>query len=130
DAKEEVWVRQHEQLLEDGCLDDYGALVYSAFVTTVRRRFSPTWTQASVIRFVADVRAALAEEPGAINPVAGENLIRRALGDTVRDDIDQETKARTQLMLLDALIAEAGLDGAGLDQLLSEARMMADQLVS
>lgn len=62
DAEEEVWARQHEQLLHHGNLDDYAALVYSASVTAARRRFSPTWTQADVIRSVADLRAALAEE--------------------------------------------------------------------
>lgn len=124
------WKQQHEQLYQMGDPRGYGALVYATFVTAVRRRFSPTWTMAEVIQFVALVRRALDDDRAAVDPITAENLIRRALGDHVSDNAGEEAKAISQLILLVALVAEAGLDSIGLDQLLSEARAMADQIVS
>jgi hypothetical protein len=36
------WQHLHWQLVEDGAADGYGDLVYTAFITAVRRRFAPT----------------------------------------------------------------------------------------
>lgn len=124
----EEWVSLHDQLRQDGGLDDYGTLVTAAFVTAVRRKFSPTWTLAAVIRFVASARATISEKPDLIEPRAAENLIRRALGDTVTDTADLETKTRAQLLLLVALIQDEQLDDIGLDAFLVDARTLADQI--
>jgi hypothetical protein len=120
-------VRLHEQLIQSDGLDGYGEFVYAAFVTAVRRRFSPTYTHADIIRFVAGVRSLLSEEPDAIDPRAAENMIRRALNEHVTDEVDQETKVRAQLALLIALITDEELDDAGLDEFLDTVRTLTGQ---
>ena len=45
--------RQFLTLSRTGRLDEVGALVYGAFAAAARRRFSPAWTSADIVRFVA-----------------------------------------------------------------------------
>lgn len=122
-------VRLTGQLAQTGDLQSYGVLIYAAFVTAVRRRFSPTWTVPEVIGFVASVRARLLGDVE-IDPRAAELLMRRALGDSVTGDLDDETKARAQVFVLAELIADEQLDASGLDQFMSQARALADRLIS
>jgi hypothetical protein len=122
-------VRLTGQLAQTGDLQSYGVLIYAAFVTAVRRRFSPTWTVPEVIGFVASVRARLLGDVE-IAPRAAELLMRRALGDSVTGDLDDETKARAQVFVLAELIADEQLDASGLDQFMSQARALADRLIS
>ncbi|MCW2860723.1 MAG: hypothetical protein JWP48_2431 [Actinoallomurus sp.] len=122
-------VRLTGQLAQTGDLQSYGVLIYAAFVTAVRRRFSPTWTVPEVIGFVASVRARLLGDVE-IDPRAAGLLMRRALGDSVTGDLDDETKARAQVFVLAELIADEQLDASGLDQFMSQARALADRLIS
>lgn len=119
------WERLHRDLIESGDVAGYGEFVYAAFVAAVRQRFSPTWTKGDVIQFVAGIRAALSEDPNAIDPRAAEHLIRRALNDPVTDEIDAETKARAEVLLLAALIEDEQLDDSALEEFLSRARALA-----
>jgi hypothetical protein len=121
------WERLHQQLIESSGPNQYSEFVYAAFVTAVRRRFSPTWTRPDVIRFVAAVRAQLSEDAHVLDPKTAENLIRRALDDVVIDNAEQEAKARAQLLLLAALIEDEQLDGAELDQFLGTVRTLTGQ---
>lgn len=43
------------------------------------------------------------------------------------DNLDQETKARTQITLLAVLIKDEGLDDVGLDEFLKTVRTLTDQ---
>jgi hypothetical protein len=119
-----------EQTLEVGGVEGYGELVYAAFVAATRRRFSPTWTVPDVIRFVAAVRAELLEDEVDIDPRTAEVLIRRALGDGIVTVLDEEARARAQIFLLCAMVADAGFDDAELDAFLAQARGLADQLTA
>jgi hypothetical protein len=105
-----------------------GELVYAAFVVAARRRFSPTWAHAEIIRFVAGVRALLSERPDALDARAAEHQLRAALGEKQAGYPDEEARARAQVVLLDALIQSAELDDAGLDELLAQGRRLADNL--
>ena len=70
------------------------------------------------------------EEPELLDPRGAERLIQAALGDsTAIAGLDDETKARGQVILLHTLINEARLDGAGLDEFLDRAREYAEQLI-
>ncbi|HEY0541924.1 MAG TPA: hypothetical protein VGD53_26390 [Actinoallomurus sp.] len=122
-------VRLTGRLAQTDDLQSYGVLIYAAFVTAVRRRFSPTWTVPEVIGFVASVRARLLGDEIEIDPRAAELLMRRALGDSVTGDLDDETKARAQILVLAELIADEQLNASGLDQFMGQARALADQLV-
>ena len=117
-----------EQLVESKCLAGYGELVYAAVVTAVRRRFSRIWTIADVIRFVAAMRARLLNDRIEIDPRTAETLIRRALGDVIADELDEEARARAQIFLLGELVIDEGFDEVGLDGFLAMARGLADQL--
>jgi hypothetical protein len=120
--------RLTEQLAAVGALDGYGALVYAAFVTAIRRRFSPTWTIPYVIRFVATARARLLKNEIEIDPRAAEILMRRALGDSIVAELDEEARTRAQIFLLGEMVVDEQLDDAGLDAFLATARVLADQL--
>jgi hypothetical protein len=115
------------QLVEADHLDGYGELVYAAFVTAARRRFSPTCSVPDVIRFVAAVRTQLLEDGVDIHPRTSEILIRRAIGDRVTAELDKKASARAQLLLLGELISDERLAEAGLDAFLTQARSLADQ---
>jgi hypothetical protein len=55
-------------------------------------------------------------------------LLLAALRDVpLAADIDESAKAQAQLLLLEAMVGEEGLEGDMLDSFLSEARQMADQ---
>src|SRR5262249_52359867 len=97
-------------------------LVHAAFITAVRRKFSPTWNVADIIRFVAAARAERGEGADDIDPRAAEHLIRRALGDRVADGLDQGTKGGGQILLLVTLV-----EAEQLGDFLVEARVLADQ---
>jgi hypothetical protein len=114
--------------MESGDVAGYGELVYAAFVAAVRRRFSPTWTLPKVIRFVAAARADLLQDGIEIDPRTAETLIRRALGDGIATRLEEEARVRAQIFLLIQLIDDEGLDDAGLDAFLAQARSLADQL--
>ena len=116
------------RLLQAGGVDGYGRLVYAAFVMAVRRRFSPTWSTADVVRFVATARADLIKDGVEIDPRSAEILIRRALGDGIRTELEQEASARAQIFMLVQLVLREELDDAGLDELITQSRWLAEQM--
>ncbi|MGI5223999.1 hypothetical protein [Actinoallomurus sp. CA-142502] len=118
------------QLVEADRLVGYGELVHAAFVTAVRRRFSPSWSIPEVIGLVATVRAQLLDDGIHIDPRTSESLMRHALGDAVATDLEKPATARAQVLLLGELIVDEGLDDAGLDEFLAQARTLADRLMS
>jgi transposase len=125
---------EHEQLvaqLDRECDNlGYSALVTAAFIRAVSRRFGKKSVDVEVIEFVADARARSDELAEAVDPRVAERLIRKvATGDST-DDIDATTSATAKLLLLAVLIADERLDGAELDEFLSNARKLADYLAS
>ncbi|MEV5710270.1 hypothetical protein [Actinoallomurus sp. NPDC052274] len=123
-------VQLTRRLVESGHTEGYGELVYAAFVTAVRRRFSPTWTIPKIVRFVATARANLLGNDVEVDPQAAEAVIRRALGDSVATVSEDKATARAQIFLLFELIDDEELDSAGLDTFLAEARSLANRLMS
>jgi hypothetical protein len=122
----DVWLPIHRRLLESGGADGYELLASAAFVTAVRSHFSPVWTRADVIRFVADMRSGLGEEASRVNARVAEALICRALGDTsggseLLEETDQEARSRAQLLLLIALVEDADLDEVGIEEFIRTA---------
>jgi hypothetical protein len=73
-----VYERLTRELAASGRWDGFPELVYSAFVTVVRRRFTPIWTSAQVVRFTAQVRNGLRPHGVDLDPSATEVLIRQA----------------------------------------------------
>lgn len=120
--------RQFLMLSRTGGLEEVGALVYGAFAAAVRRRFSPAWTSADIVRFVADFRSSSAEAADLLSPSAAENQLRGVLGEKQTTRPAEEERARAQFLLLAALAA--ALDAEELNEVLAEGRTLADWLIT
>ncbi len=120
--------RQLMQLATPDVAEGFGHLLYAAFALAARRKFSPAWTRADVVRFVADARAHVGKDPDDLDPIAAEHQLRTALGERIPGYPPEEARARAQVILLTALSRD--LTDAELDGLLAEARTLADQLIN
>jgi hypothetical protein len=107
----------------------YTALVTAAFAEAVQRRFGAEYRAADVAMFIAAVRACSARVAEALDPDAAERVIRLVYEDLSVKDLDRTVITRAKFLLLAGLIADARLDGAGLDEFLAAARKLGDQLM-
>jgi hypothetical protein len=126
DAEADDAVRRFVPLARTGRLEEVGALVYGSFAAAARRRFSPTWTSADIVRFVADFRSSSTEAANLVSPLAAENQLRGVLGEKQATRPPEEARAYAQFMLLGVLIAT--LDQQELDNVLAQGRALADQM--
>ena len=117
--------RRFLTLSRTGRLDEVGTLVYGAFAAAARRRFSPTWTSAEIVRFVADFRASSTEAAGLLNPSAAENQLRDVLGDKQAFRPAEEARARAQFLLLAVTLSPDELD-----EVLAAGRALADSAIA
>jgi CelD/BcsL family acetyltransferase involved in cellulose biosynthesis len=121
---------EHKRLLDGldpiAARTGYSALVSAAFSVAVDRRFAEDGGVGRVVEFVSDVRAR-SEATAQIDPRTAERVILAVYTNEQIDDIDPRTSFETQLVLLAALIADAGYDAPALDEFLAEARQVADQ---
>jgi len=108
----------------------YPALVTAAFGEAVERRFGQHCQPADVVAFVAGVRSRSDRLAGQLDPDAAERVINAVLGHGSIRDLDREAVTRAKLVLLAALVADARLDAAALDEFLAAARKLAGQLMS
>jgi hypothetical protein len=107
----------------------YGALLAAAFSEAVNRRFATQTTSWRVVKYVADVRSRSTRTANAVNPRKAERLILEALGEGTTADIDGKTSSWLKLALLTALMEEASLDSAQLDEFIARVTKMADHLL-
>ena len=114
------------ELNTSGRARGFGELVYAAFVTAARRRFSPTWTSAQIVHFAAQLRVVLRAYDVDLDPRAIEILLRQALGEHVTSGYDDGTHALVMLFGLGELASDERLDEAGLDAFVADARTLAD----
>jgi hypothetical protein len=106
----------------------FEVLALAVFTVAARRRFAPAWTPAEVIRYVARVRSGSPEMAAQLDAVAAENQLRIALGQDVPPHPDAAARGKAQMFLLEPLTA--GSAGGDLDSLLSDARVMADEMLA
>jgi hypothetical protein len=122
--------RLFARLSKEDIQTGYRALVTAAFMIAVERRFGRQTSPAALVEFVGEMRAhsdSLAEK---IDPGTGERVLRAVYINDRLSDLDARTVWQTQLLLLAGLVASARLDENALDELLAEARMLADQLTA
>jgi hypothetical protein len=119
--------RRFLTLSRTGHLDEVGTLVYGAFAAAARRRFSPAWTSADIVRFVAGFRSSSAEAADLLSPSAAENQLRGVLGEKQAALPPEEARARAQFLLLAALTVT--LYPQELDKVLADGRALADALI-
>jgi hypothetical protein len=120
--------RQFLTLSRTGRLDELGVLILGAFTAAARRRFSPTWTSADIVRFVAGFRASSAEAASLLSAAATENQLREALGEKQATRPPEEARARAQFLLLGALAVS--LSQHELDEVLTAGRVLADSAIT
>ena len=121
--------RLYERLDPEAARTGYVALIDAAFFKAVDRRFAKDGTHTDVVEYVADVRAR-SDRLSEIDPTAAERLMRAVLGDGSVDDLDDETRFGTEIILLAALTVDANLDDAELDAFLDDGRKLADKWIS
>jgi hypothetical protein len=108
----------HKRLLADlhGAADGrgYSALLTAAFYTAVDSRFTRESTLDEVTRFVTDVRARSERVRDSLDPQTAERVVVSAFTSDDLDDLD----------------ADQHLDDAGLDEFITKARALADELLN
>lgn len=117
------------QLAVSGDPSALAALVHAAFVIAARRKFTPRWSRAEVTGYVARVRALLSERPALLDPLTAEDELRSALGEPISARREVGAVAAARLTLLLALVASLDLDDQGVEDLLYEARPVADRML-
>jgi hypothetical protein len=122
--------RLFAQLSEEDVQTGYRALVTAAFMIAVERRFGRQTSPAALVEFVAEMRARSDSLAAKIDPRTGERVLRAVYINDRLDDLDARTVWQTQLLLLAGLVASARLDDSALDEMLAEARKLADQLIA
>src|ERR1700722_14014286 len=100
----------------------YPALVTAAFIEAVERRFGTGSQPADIVAFVADVRARSDRLASRLDPDVSERAIHAVLGEGTVRGLDKEAVTGAKLLLLAGLIADARLDGRGVDGVRGGAR--------
>jgi hypothetical protein len=108
----------------------FALLVATAFVEAVRRRFGENRRSlADIVRFVAKARSSFVEDADLLDPVSAELLVQGALGDrSAVADMNDQTKALGQLILLFALVNDEDLDDEGMNEFLAKVQNQAEGL--
>jgi hypothetical protein len=120
--------RQFLTLLKADRIEGLGELLLAAFTVAARRRFSPTWSPAEIVRFVAGVRGRSDEMAALLRPSAAERQLRLALGQKVTPGPDMEARGRAQMLLLGVLTS--GYTPHELAAMLSESRALAEEAIA
>lgn len=120
---------EHRRLLgvlnSAGELRGYTAVVTAAFIEAVDRKFTgPAANDAAIISFVGQIRSRFTGADEEIDPSAAERVIQKARGQGSISDIDATTIRKTEALLLPLMVADLGLDSAGVDRLLADARKL------
>jgi hypothetical protein len=119
----------HRQLDPVAAGTGYTALIAGAFFEAVDRRFGKNDTNADVVEFVASVRTRSERLADELDAQIAERLIRHSLGSGSIADLEDAAVIRTQIILLAGLISDEKLDNAELDQFMTTARQLGDQLM-
>ena len=94
------------------------------------RRFGGTAAEGDITGFVADVRSRSQKVRAALDPRVAERVLLAVVTDAGISDLDPGEARSSQTILLNALIADERLDGAGLDAFMAAARQSADRLLT
>lgn len=118
----DAWEGEYTEKLDGEAGLGFSLLLHCSFAAAARRIFSPAYSLSQVIRYIADLRLALEDDAHQLNPRVAENLIRSALGDKkfsdIPLDVNKTAKTHAELLLLVALITDAGLDESGVEELI------------
>jgi hypothetical protein len=100
-------------------------LMQMTFNEAMYRRFAPRYTHGEVVRFVAKARGRL--RATTLDPVLAEHVVLQAIGGEQAPSKGRWRRMVVRLQLLRAHIAELGLDDDGINELVDQARLRADE---
>ncbi|WP_147339620.1 MULTISPECIES: hypothetical protein [Actinomadura] len=119
-----AWQPLHGEFRKDDeTAAGYVSLLLGAFSVAVRRRFPPNCDAAEIMRFVTELRISHQDEPGLINPLVAEDVIRHTVDASPLDDDgsqDLTTVLGIKAHILLYLVAEAGFSDAELDRFIDD----------
>jgi hypothetical protein len=115
--------------LGDTGMGGYLSLTQAALSVVAVRRFSPRFTSADLVRYIASVRVSriAGGTEYDLDPVAAEKVLRYSLGSPDVSLPDFEARLRIVVALLEALAESELSSEVEVDALLVEAREMADR---
>jgi hypothetical protein len=107
----------------------YQRLAEAALSVAAARRFAPRFTSADIVRFVSSVRVSRIADGNEydFDAIAAENILRYSLGQNVTRTPDPVERFRAMIALLGAFADSELSSEADLDDLLGEARTLADR---
>lgn len=108
----------------------WGVLIAAAFCLAVQGRFAEGYTDADVIRLVADERTRFTNPDRDFDPRIAEQLVHAALGHGSAEGLPAEERARVQIAFLMGLVADAELDAPSLAGFVADARRLADAAIA
>jgi hypothetical protein len=114
------------QHLTDTDMNACELLLQATLSVAASRRFSPGCSDGDLIRYVARIRAGTADRAQDLDldPLATETTLRHALGQPVSYLKDPPTRLRSSMALLAVLASDLGLKEPGIDDVLTEARLL------
>lgn len=122
----EEFDRLTEQISDVDSWEGLNYLAAAACHEMIYRAFGDGYTVGAVIHFVGEQRAQLFDSEDDFDARIAERLILASLGNGSLDGIDERAKGQAQIGLLTAMVDRENFDDAGLDELLSAARKVAD----
>jgi hypothetical protein len=116
------------QLGERGMLG-FLQLADAALSVAAGKRFGPLFTSGDLVRYVAGTRIArmAGGDDFDFDPVVGEDVLRASLGQFVPRPADPGERFRAVVALLDALAGSELHSATDVDDLLAQARALADR---
>jgi hypothetical protein len=115
--------------LADADMPAFEALLETAVSVAACQRFAAGYTDGDVIRYVARIRAGTSfrDEDMALDPMATEATLRRALGKPVPAITDPWARLRANVALITVLASDLDLDDPAAEALLAQARTIVYQ---
>jgi hypothetical protein len=115
--------------LGDNGMSGYLSLAQAALSVVAARRFSPRFTSADLVRYIASLRVSRMADGTEydLDPVVAEKVLRYSLGSADVSLPDFEARLPIVVALLDALAESELSSETEIDALLAEARELADR---
>ncbi|MEO3769911.1 hypothetical protein [Micromonospora sp. B9E7] len=108
--------------------DGFPTLLGAVFYFAVNRRFDEQTSPGEIMRFVADIRAAVPAGAPEIDANAAETLIRAAVDPDVETAIDPQMAGRIQGLVILAILGNHAIADDDLEALLADAVALANRV--
>ncbi|MFV2106319.1 MULTISPECIES: hypothetical protein [unclassified Micromonospora] len=107
---------------------DFSTLMGIVFYYAVNHRLPVDASEADIVQFVAELRAAAPVDPREIDANAAERLVKAALDPDVESDFDPEMAGKIQSLTIMHVLGEGRASGDEIDAILASAVDTASRL--